>query len=74
MQETLLVGLEPSSLAITLALATYVGVSLTIPFWVPIVKRLTGDCGVFWVCIEMDVWLDAQADAHLLGRHRCSRS
>ena len=27
----------------------YVGVSLTIPLWVPIVKRLTGDCGVFWV-------------------------
>lgn len=30
-------------------LALYVVTSLTIPFWVPIVKRLTGDCGVFWV-------------------------
>jgi len=27
----------------------YVGCTLTIPLWVPIVKRLTGDCGVFWV-------------------------
>ena len=27
----------------------YVFGTLTIPLWVPIVKRLTGDCGVFWV-------------------------
>ena len=30
-------------------LILYVAVSLTIPFWVPILKRLSGDCGVFWV-------------------------
>lgn len=30
-------------------LALYVTTTLTIPFWVPILKRLTGDCGVFWV-------------------------
>ena len=30
-------------------LALYVVTTLTIPFWVPILKRLTGDCGVFWV-------------------------
>ena len=39
-----------SEFIISIALAAYVGVSLTIPFWVPIVKRLSGDCGVFWVC------------------------
>ena len=30
-------------------LLLYIGGTLTIPLWVPIVKRLTGDCGVFWV-------------------------
>ena len=43
-------GETDTSAILTLALAAYVGVSLTIPFWVPIVKRLSGDCGVFWVC------------------------
>ena len=40
---------DPTSLAVTITLAAYVGVSLTIPFWVPIVKKMSGDCGVFWV-------------------------
>lgn len=35
--------------ALVAVLAAYVVGSLTIPFWVPIVKRLTGDCGVLWV-------------------------
>ena len=30
-------------------LGVYVVTSLTIPFWVPIVKRITGHSGVFWV-------------------------
>ncbi|KAL1496148.1 hypothetical protein AB1Y20_014767 [Prymnesium parvum] len=30
-------------------LFVYVVSTLTIPLWVPIVKRFTGDCGVFWV-------------------------
>ena len=38
-----------SEFIISIALAAYVGVSLTIPFWVPIVKRHTGNCGVYWV-------------------------
>lgn len=41
-----------TSMMITLALAAYVGVSLTIPLWVPIVKQLTGDCGLFWVRVR----------------------
>ena len=48
--DPLVTGVDDStSLTLTLALAAYVGVSLTIPFWVPIVKRLSGDCGLFWV-------------------------
>ena len=38
-----------TSLVVTVCLAAYVFVSLTIPYWVPIVKRFTGDCGVYWV-------------------------
>lgn len=34
---------------LTAVLGVYVVTSLTIPFWVPIVKRITGDSGVFWV-------------------------
>ena len=41
---------SPTATLTASLLALYVVVSLTIPFWVPIVKRLTGDCGVFWVC------------------------
>ena len=40
---------EGTGLALSSLVIVYVGVSLTIPLWVPIVKRLTGDCGIFWV-------------------------
>ena len=44
---------EPDALTVTVALyallAVYVVVSLTIPFWVPIVQRHTGARGVYWV-------------------------
>ena len=33
----------------SILLALYVVTSLTIPFWVPILKRVVGDCGIFWV-------------------------
>jgi|EP00900_Chrysochromulina_parva_P014189 hypothetical protein len=31
------------------ALVVYIFTSLTIPFWVPIVERFTGRCGIYWV-------------------------
>jgi hypothetical protein len=40
---------DQASCTITAILVLYVVTSLTIPFWVPILKRFTGDCGVFWV-------------------------
>tara|TARA_B110001452_G_scaffold232760_1_gene210226 strand:- start:1217 stop:1450 length:234 start_codon:yes stop_codon:yes gene_type:complete len=39
----------PSELALYSVIALYFVVSLTIPFWVPILKRVSGECGVFWV-------------------------
>ena len=33
----------------SILLALYVVTSLTIPFWVPILKRVIGDCGMYWV-------------------------
>lgn len=39
------------SVLLTAVLVLYVVTSLTIPFWVPILKRVTGDCGVFWVSV-----------------------
>ena len=38
-----------SEVALYVIVAAYFAVSLTIPFWVPIVKRLLGESGVFWV-------------------------
>ena len=39
----------PSELALYSVITLYFVVSLTIPFWVPILKRVSGECGVFWV-------------------------
>jgi len=35
--------------ALYVVLAAYVLVSLTIPFWVPLLQKLAGNCGVYWV-------------------------
>jgi hypothetical protein len=40
---------DPMLGALYAVLGLYVGVSLTIPLWVPILQKLTGQCGVFWV-------------------------
>ena len=40
---------EGETVALYALLAVYVVVSLTIPFWVPIVQRHTGARGVYWV-------------------------
>ena len=57
---------DPTSMVITLCLTAYVVVSLTIPYWVPIVKRLSGDCGVYWVRPALDTRqpLALGGDAH----------
>ena len=40
---------ELAPLLLYVVIALYFMVSLTIPFWVPILKRTLGECGVFWV-------------------------
>jgi len=42
-------SLATPEVALYVLIAAYFAVSLTIPFWVPIVKRLLGESGVFWV-------------------------
>jgi len=41
--------IDPILAALYAVVGLYVTVSLTIPLWVPILQKLTGQCGVFWV-------------------------
>lgn len=49
MEAAIFPDLDPMLGLLYAVLGLYVGVSLTIPLWVPILQKLTGQCGVFWV-------------------------
>ena len=43
---------DATAIILYAVLSLYVLVSLTIPFWVPILQKTAGHCGVYWVRVE----------------------